>query len=323
MVKMSIAEAINQGLREEMQADERVFVLGEDVGVFGGIFGVTKGLYQEFGEDRVIDTPISEAAIAGSAVGAAVTGMRPVAELMFFDFITIAMDQLVNQAAKMRYMFGGKVTVPLVVRVPTGSGRAAAAQHSQSLESWVMHVPGLKVVYPSNPYDAKGLLISAIRDPNPVIFLEHKILYTQKGEVPEEPYTVPLGKADIKKEGKDVTLVATGKMVSLTMEACEDLEKEGINAEVIDPRTLRPIDYDTIIESVMKTSRLAIVQEACRTAGPGCEITATVQERAIDYLDAPIVQVAGYDVPIPFNPNLEKEVVPTREKIVDKVKSLF
>ncbi len=323
MATMKYTEALNSAIREEMTKDERVFVLGEDVGVFGGIFGVTKGLQQEFGEKRIIDTPISEAAIVGSAVGAAVTGMRPIAELMFFDFITIALDQLVNQAAKMRYMFGGKVTVPMVVRVPTGTGRAAAAQHSQSLESWIMHIPGLKVVFPSTPYDAKGLLKSAIQDDNPVVFIEHKILYAQQGEVPEEEYTLPLHKAEVKKEGEDVTVVATGRMVHLAFEASKKLKEEGISVEIVDPRSLSPIDYETIIGSAMKTSRVAIVQEACRTAGPGCEIAATIQERAIDYLDAPIIQIAAYDTPVPFNPNLEKHIAPTPEKIVEQVKTLL
>lgn len=323
MPKMKIVEAINAALREEMENDERVFVMGEDVGIYGGIFGVTNGLYDQFGSGRVIDTPISESAIAGAAVGAAVTGMRPVAEIMFIDFLTLAMDQLANQAAKMCYMFGGKVNVPMVLRVPAGTGRSAAAQHSQSLEAWVMHIPGLKVVYPSTPYDAKGLLKSAIRDDNPVVFIEHKITYPLLGEVPEGDYIVPIGVADIKREGADVTVIATGRMLHYSLEAAEKLQSEGISVEIVDPRTLQPIDYDTIIASVAKTSRLAIVQEACRTAGPGCEFVATVQERAFDYLDAPIIQIAGLDVPIPFNPNLEKAVVPSVEQIVDKVKTLF
>jgi pyruvate/2-oxoglutarate/acetoin dehydrogenase E1 component len=233
------------------------------------------------------------------------------------------MDQLVNQAAKMCYMFGGNVSVPMVIRVPAGTGRSAAAQHSQSLEAWLMHIPGLKVVCPSTPYDAKGLLKSAIRDDNPVVFIENKITYNLSGEVPDEDYTIPIGKADIKREGQDVTLLATGNMVHYSLKAADELQQEGISCEVIDPRTLRPIDYETIINSVVKTSRLAIVQEACRTAGPGCEFAATVQERAFDYLDAPIIQIAGMDVPIPFNPKLEKTVVPSVEQIVREVKALF
>lgn len=317
--EMTYAEAIRDAIRQEMRRDPSVFVMGEDVGVYGGIFKVTQGLYEEFGEERVRDTPISEAVIAGAAVGAAVTGMRPVAEIMFVDFTTIAMDQIVNQAAKMRYMFGGKVKVPLVLRTTVGTGRSAAAQHSQSLEAWFMHVPGLKVVMPSTPADAKGLMTASIRDDNPVVFLEHKLLYRVPGPVPEGEYLVPIGKADVKRPGSHCTVVATSLMVSRSLEAAEKLRAEGIEVEVVDPRSLRPLDLDTIVSSVKKTGRCLVVHEACRFAGPGAEIAASVAEAAFDYLDAPIKRLGGWDVPVPFAPVLEKAVVPSAEDIVEAV----
>lgn len=323
MRKLTFAQALNEALRQEMRRDPTIYVAGEDVGKYGGIFGVTAGLLEEFGEERVRDTPITESAIIGSAVGAAAAGLRPVVEIMFIDFIGVALDQLFNQAAKMKYMFGGKAKLPIVVRTTCGAGMSAAAQHSQSLEAWFMHIPGLKVVAPSTPYDAKGLLISSIRDDNPVLFIEHKMLYGIEGEVPEEPYTIPLGVADIKREGKDVTVVATMAMVHKALEAAEDLAKEGIEVEVVDLRTLSPLDKETIINSVKKTHRLVIVHEAVKQAGPGAEIAATVAEEAFEYLDAPIKRVAAPFTPVPFSPVLESAYIPSKESIISAVKEVI
>lgn len=322
-VEMTYAEAIRDAIRLEMQKDDSVFVMGEDVGVYGGIFGVTQGLYNEFGPERVRDTPISEAAIAGAATGAAITGMRPVAEIMFVDFTTIAMDQLVNQAAKMRYMFGGKASVPLVLRTTTGTGRGAAAQHSQSLEAWLAHVPGLIVVMPSTPADAKGLLTSAIRNNNPVVFIEHKALYKVAEQVPVGEYTLPLSQTHVKRVGTDVTVIATAVMVRYALSAAEELAKQGIEVEVVDPRTIYPLDRKTIIESVKKTGRAIVVHEACKTGGFGGEVSAVIMEEAFDYLDAPVVRCAGLDVPIPYSLPLEKAVVPDVNRIIKEVKALF
>ncbi|MCO5244603.1 MAG: alpha-ketoacid dehydrogenase subunit beta [Anaerolineae bacterium] len=323
MRELSYLEAIREALQQEMRRDPRVFVIGEDVGVYGGAFGVTRGLVEEFGEQRVIDTPISELGIAGAITGAALTGMRPVGEIMFMDFTTLAIEQLVNQAAKIRFMFGGTATVPFVLRCPAGSGTGAAAQHSQSLENWFVHVPGLKVVMPSTPYDAKGLLLAAIRDDNPVIFVEQKLLYKTRGPVPEEDYTVPLGKADIKRAGRDLTIVATGVMVARALEAAEQLAREGIEVEVVDPRTLKPLDAEPIIQSVSKTGRVLIVHEAARTGGYGGELAAIIAEsEAFDYLDAPIVRLAGRDMPIPYNRTLEYHTVPQVENIVEAARQL-
>lgn len=322
MREITYAEAIREALSEEMRSDESVFVMGEDIGVYGGAFGVTVGMIDEFGEDRIRDTPISEAAIVGAAAGAAVSGSRPVAEIQFSDFISIGMDQLANQAAKMRYMFGGHATVPMVVRAPAGSGTGAAAQHSQSQESWYCHVPGLKVVIPSTPYDAKGLLKSAIRDDNPVVFLEQKLLYRRKGEVPEEEYTIPLGVSDVKRAGNDLTIVTWGRMVPACIEVAESVSSE-MSVEVIDPRTLNPLDLEPIVESVKKTGRLLIVHEAVKTAGYGGEIAALVADSdAFFYLDAPIRRLAGLDIPIPYNPELERQAVPTPEKIEQAIREL-
>lgn len=323
MREISYAEAIREALREEMRQNDKVFILGEDVGRFGGCFGVTKGLWEEFGDDRVRDTPISETAIIGSAVGAAATGMRPVAEIMFCDFMGVAMDEITNQAAKMRYMFGGKVKIPMVVRTPVGGGLCAAAQHSQSLEAWFTHLPGLKVVMPSTPYDAKGLLKASIRDDNPVIFLEHKMLYGVKGPVPEEDYLVPLGVADIKREGKDLTIIATSLMVHRALEAASVLEKEGISVEVVDPRTLYPLDEETILSSVKKTHKAIVVHEAVERNGFGAEIVSIIMEKAFEYLDAPVKRVCGKNVPIPFSPPLERFVIPQVEDIINAVKSIL
>jgi pyruvate dehydrogenase E1 component beta subunit len=323
MREITYAQAIKEAMIEEMRADERVFLMGEDVGLYGGAFGVSVGMFEEFGEERVKDTPISEAVIAGAAAGAAVTGMRPIAEIMFSDFTSISMDQLVNQAAKMRYMFGGKAKVPMVLRTPSGSGTGAAAQHSQSLEAWFTHVPGLKVVIPSTPYDAKGLLKSAIRDDNPVIFFEQKLLYRKKGPVPEEEYIIPLGAADIKRAGDDVTIITYGRMVPVCMKAADDLAALGVSVEVVDPRTLNPLDKNTLIKSAKKTGRVLIVHEACQTGGFGGELAAVIADsEAFFYLDAPIKRLGGLDVPIPYCPELEKNVVPTVETVIDAVQSL-
>lgn len=324
MREITYAEAVREALRQEMQRDPNVFLMGEDIGIYGGAFGVTLGLLEEFGPERVRDTPISEGVIAGAAAGAALTGMRPVAEIMFMDFTTLAMEQLVNQAAKTRYMFGGKAKVPMVLRTPAGSGTGAAAQHSQSLEAWFVHVPGLKVVMPSTPYDAKGLLISAIRDDNPVIFVEQKLLYRTKGPVPEEPYTVPLSVAEVKRAGRDITIVAIGVMVTRSLAAAEKLAKEGIEAEVVDPRTLKPYDAETITQSVIKTGRVLIVHEAYKTCGFGAEIAAMISEGpAFMYLNAPIRRLAGLDIPIPYNRNLEYHTVPQVEDIVTAAHELM
>ncbi|MDI6690757.1 MAG: alpha-ketoacid dehydrogenase subunit beta [Candidatus Bathyarchaeota archaeon] len=323
MRKIAYREALREALREEMRRDPTVFLLGEDIGKYwGGAFKVTEGLAEEFGEERVRDTPISESAIIGVGVGAAITGMRPVAEIMFGDLTALAMDQIANQAAKIRYMFGGQVKCPLVIRTPFGAGVNIAAHHSQSLEAWFMHVPGLYVAVPSTPYDAKGLLKSAIRGNNPVIFCEHKLLYPVEGEVPEEQYTVPFGVADIKREGEDATIVATLYMVHKALEAAKTLEKEGVSVEVVDPRTLTPLDKQTIINSVKKTGRIVIVSEDCKTAGVSAEIAAIIAEEAIDYLDAPIKRVAEPDTPIPFSPPLEQYVIPDEKAIIKAVKEV-
>jgi len=319
MSNMTFAQAIKDAHVVEMERDPNIYVAGEDVGVFGGCFGVTAGLLDQFGDKRVKDTPITESAIVGTAVGAASTGLRPIIELMFVDFIGVALDQLYNQAGKMKYMFGGKAKIPLVMRTACGAGIGAAAQHSQCLEALFMHLPGLKVVMPSTPYDAKGLLIEAIRDDNPVVFLEHKMLYALEGDVPEGEYAIPFGQADIKREGKDVTVVATANMVHTAMAAAEKLSVEGISLEVVDPRTLYPLDEDGIIASVKKTHRLVIVHEEVKFAGSGAEIAAIVAEKAFDYLDAPILRVAAPFCPVPFSPPLEKAYVPSEAQLIDAV----
>ena len=323
MKEITYRDALREALREEMQRDKTVFLLGEDIGRFwGGAFKVTNGLAEEFGDERVRDTPISESTIIGTAVGAAITGMRPVAEIMFGDLTALAMDQITNQAAKIRYMFGGQAKAPLVIRTPFGAGVNIASHHSQSLEAWFMHVPGLWVAVPSTPYDAKGLLKTAIRGDNPVFFCEHKLLYPLKGMVPEEEYTVPFGKADVKREGKDVTIFATMFMVHKALTAAEQLSKAGISAEVVDPRTLLPLDKAAVLASVKKTGRIVIVSEDCKTAGVSAEIAAVVAEEAIDYLDAPIKRVAEPDTPIPFSPPLENFVIPDENRIIKAVKEI-
>jgi len=307
-----------------MKRDPSVFLLGEDIGRYwGGAFKVTDGLAQEFGDERVRDTPISESAIVGTAVGAAITGMRPVAEIMFGDLTALAMDQIANQAAKIRYMFGGQATCPLVVRTPFGAGVNIASHHSQSLEAWFMHVPGLNVAVPSSPYEAKGLLKTAIRGENPVFFCEHKLLYPVEGEVPEDEYLVPFGEAAVKKEGSDVTVVATLYMVHKALDAAQILEKDGVSVEVIDPRTLTPLDTETIIKSVKKTGRIVVVSEDCKTSGVSAEIAARVAEEAIDYLDAPIRRVTAFDTPIPFSPPLEQFIIPNEQSIIRAVKEIL
>jgi pyruvate dehydrogenase E1 component beta subunit len=323
MPEITYAEAIRSAMSEEMRRDERVFLFGEDIGRYGGAFGVSYGMLDEFGPERIKETPISEAAIVGAAAGAAMVGMRPIAEIMFMDFILLAMEQLVNQAAKVRFMFGGKASVPMVIRMPAGSGTGAAAQHSQSLESLLIHIPGIKVVNPSTPYDAKGLLLSAIRDPNPVCFIEHKLLYKTKGEVPDEEYTIPLGVADVKRVGSDITVVANNIMVSRALKVAEKLEGEGIEVEVIDPRTLRPLDVDTIIKSVRKTGRLLVIHEACKTGGWAGEVIASIASSpAFDYLDAPMRRLAGRDIPIPYNRNLEIAAVPQEDEIEEEIRAI-
>lgn len=313
-------EAVRDAMREEMLRDERVFVMGEDVGIYGGAYGATRGLFDEFGSERVRDTAISEAAIAGAAVGAAMTGMRPVAEIMYMDFMTIAMDQFVNQGAKNRYMFGGKTTVPMVLRTEMGAGRGIAAQHSQSLEAWFMHAPGILIACPATPYDAKGLLISAIRDDNPVLFLEHKMIYGMKGEVPDEDYTIPLGVAETRREGKDVTVVSYSRMANRALEAAEAVAEEGIDAEVIDLRCLRPMDMESVLASVRKTGRVVLVSEACAEANAVCEIAMKINEHAFDYLDAPIKRVCAANVPVPMSPALEDATIPNVERISENIK---
>ncbi len=315
--QLQYREALNEALHEEMARDPAVCILGEDVGSFGSPFQITRGLFDRFGDKRVRDTPISEAGFCGIAVGAAITGLRPVVEILYIDFSTLAMDQIVNQAAKARYMFGGKARVPLVIRTQGGGGRGNAAQHSQSLEMWYVHIPGLIVIQPSTPYDAKGLLKSAIRDDNPVVFIEHKLLYNTTGSVPEEEYTIPIGVADVKRGGDDVTIVATSRMVLFALNAAEELARQGIGAEVIDPRTLKPLDTDTIIRSVKKTGRLVVVNEGHLTGGFTAEVAARVQREAFDWLDAPIVQVATEDVPLPYSGRLELEAIPSEWDIVN------
>lgn len=315
MATLTFREALREALREEMQRDPSVFLMGEDIGRYGGAYAVTKGLLEEFGAERVIDTPMSEGTIIGAASGAAMIGGRPVAEIMYVDFMALTMDQLVNQAAKIHYMFGGQIRVPMVVRTQQGTGRGAGAQHSQSLEAWFAHVPGLKVVAPSTPADAKGLLKSAIRDDNPVVFLEHKALYPLKGDVPEGEYLAPLGKADIKRAGNDVTIISYSQTLQLALHAANALASEGIDVEALDLRSLRPLDMDAVIASVSKTKRAVIAHEAVLSGGIGGEISARLNEALFGELRAPVARVASYDVPLPANSNLEKAVIPDVARI--------
>jgi pyruvate/2-oxoglutarate/acetoin dehydrogenase E1 component len=324
MRTITYREAINEALAEEMRRDPNVFLLGEDIAdPFGGSYKVTKGLSTEFGTSRVRNTPISEAGLAGAAVGAAMAGMRPVAEIMYIDFASCCFDAIANQAAKIRYMSGGQVEVPIVFRTQQGAGRSSAAQHSQSWEALFAHIPGLKVVMPSNPYDAKGLLKTAIRDDDPVIFIEHKLLYAVKGEVPEEEYTIPFGKAEIKREGSDVTIVASLRMVDFALKAAEKLAEDGISAEVIDLRTIVPLDKETIVNSIKKTGRLAVAQEAVERCGFGSELAALAMDLAFDYLDAPVKRIAATNTPVAFAPALENFTIPDAEKIYKSVKEMF
>jgi len=323
MREITYAEAAIEAIGEEMEKDDRIFYMGEDVGRFGGSYGTTKGLWERFGDDRVKDTPMSEAAMVGYALGAAITGMRPIVEIMFVDLLCLAMDQIVNQVAKIRYMFGGKAKVPLVIRVPFGGLRRAAGQHSQHLEAWFLHTPGLKIVVPSDPYHVKGLLKTAIRENNPVMCLEHILLYQIRGGVPEGDYTLPIGKAQIKREGKDVTVVSYSLMLHRCLSVAEKLHKQGIEVEVIDLGSLHPLDMETVVASVKKTNRVAIVHQACLTGGVGAEVGIRITEAAFDYLDAPVKRIAARDVPVPFSPVLEDFVVPTEERIEGEIKGML
>ncbi len=320
---MTIKQALNEALHEEMRRDETVIIMGCDVGIRGNPFGVTRGLYDEFGPERVRDTPISEGAIIGACLGAAATGLRPIGEILFSDWITIGMDQLINQIAKIRYMFGGRIEVPLVIRAPVGAGGGQAAQHSQSFESWFSHVPGLQVVMPITPYDVKGLLKTAIRSNDPVLFFEHKRGYEIQGEVPEEDYAIPFGQAVVRREGSDVTIVAVSIMVHRALAAAEELSAMGIECEVIDPRTIYPFDYDTITQSLAKTHHLVVAHESNRRSGIGGEIVSQIVERSFYELDEKPVIVAGLNVPMPYNRTLESMVIPGEQKVKDAVLNLM
>ena len=313
---LTYREALNQALREEMRRDDRVFLIGEDVAYYQGAFKVSKGFLEEFGPARVVDTPITELGFTGLAIGAAMAGLHPIVELMTFNFGLLAMDQIVNNAAKIRYMSGGQISVPVVIRGPGSAAHQLGAQHSQSLEAWFCHVPGLKVVAPATPHDAKGLLKSAVREPNPVIFIEAQLLYPTKGEVKDGEFTIPLGVAEIKRPGKDVTLIAYSKMLLLAMQAAEVLAKEGIEAEVVDPRTLRPLDIETLAGSAKKTGKVVIIEEGWPFAGLGAQIAESLYGRVFDYLDGPIVRVTGRDVPMPYARNLEDAAIPDVERVV-------
>ena len=323
MRELTYAQALNEALKQCMMEDERVILLGEDIGPYGGIFQVSAGLLGEFGPERVIDTPISEAGFVGAAVGAALTGMRPVVEIMFIDFSTCAMDMIMNQMAKIRYMFGGRGQVPVVLRTNIGAGRGTAGQHSQSFHAVFAHTPGLVVVTPATPYDAKGLLIESIKNDNPVVFVEHKKLYVEKGQVPEEMYTIPFGVADVKREGKDITIVATHALVGRSLNAAEEVAKEGIDVEVVDPRTIVPLDKTAILESVKKTGRLLVADEGPKTCGVAAEIAALVAEEGLWYLKAPIARVCSPDTPVPFSPPLEKAYIPDEKNLLPEIRRLM
>lgn len=323
MRELTYAQALNEALKQCMAEDERVFLFGEDIGAYGGIFQVTAGLLDQFGPARVIDTPISEAGFVGAAVGAALTGMRPVAEIMFIDFATCAMDMIINQMAKMHYMFGGRGRVPMVLRTNIGAGRGTGAQHSQSFHAIFAHIPGLVVVAPSGPYEAKGLLIEAIKSENPVVFVEHKKLYVEKGAVPEEMYTIPFGKAEVKREGKDITVVATHAMVGRSLRAAEQLAGEGIDIEVVDPRSIVPMDKTAILDSVKKTGRLLVADEGPKTCGVAAEVAALVAEKGLFYLKAPVARVCSPHAPVPFSPPLEKAYIPDEKDLLPAIRRLM
>ena len=320
---LTYRQAVAEAIAEEMARDERVFIMGEDIGIHGGAFAATKGLYEEFGPGRVKDTPISESVIVGAGVGAALTGMRPIVEIMYIDFIGMSLDSIVNQAAKVKYMFGGHARVPLTIRTAFGAGRGNAAQHSQSLETWLTLIPGLLVVMPSTPYDAKGLLKSAIRNDNPVVVIENKLLYGDSGLVPEDDYLVPIGKAVIRREGNDVTLIATSRMCKFAESAVEKFAGEGISIELIDPRTLKPLDMETISTSISKTHRAVIVNEGHNTGGFSNEISSKIMDQCFYDLDAPVMRVAAEDVPIPYNSILEAEVIPAEKDIVSAINKVL
>jgi pyruvate/2-oxoglutarate/acetoin dehydrogenase E1 component len=323
MRELAYWQGVQEALREEMTRDPHVFLMGEDIGVYGGAFGATRGLLAEFGPDRVRNTPISEATIVGAGIGAALTGMRPVVEIMFMDFVTLAMDQIANHAAKFRYIYGEQARVPLVIRTPAGGGRSYGATHSQSLEAWFLHVPGLKVIAPATPADVKGLLKSAIRDDNPVLCVEHKRLYATTGPVPDADVTVPIGQAVIRREGEDLTLAAYSYYVGIALQAAEALARHGINAEVLDLRTLAPLDTETVLDSVRKTGRLICIEEGTRTGGVGAEVAARVAEEAYEYLDAPIRRLAAPDIPVPFSPVLEEAALPKLDDVVQTALDLL
>ncbi|MEM1587612.1 MAG: alpha-ketoacid dehydrogenase subunit beta [Candidatus Bathyarchaeia archaeon] len=323
MRELTYAEAIREALRNALIKNPKVFLIGEDIGAYGGAFKITNGFLEEFGSERIRDTPISEAAIVGAAIGAALMGLKPIAEIMYMDFIPICLEQLANQAAKIRFMSGGKLKVPIIVRTQYSLGRAHGAQHSQFIPAWFLQVPGLKVALPSTPYDAKGLFNQALKEENPVLYIECSLLYRVKGPVPEEDYIIPFGKADVKKEGDDVTIVAISRMVHEALAAAKILEEKGLSIEVIDPRTIQPLDIETIVNSVKKTGRVIIAEDDHKTGGVGAEITASIIENAFDYLDAPITRVASPDIPIPFSPQLELEYMPNKDKIIQAVNSLL
>ena len=324
MRNMTYRDALREAIREEMLRDERVFIMGEDIAGYGGTYAVSKGLFEEFGEKRVRDTPLAEEVITGVAIGAALGGLRPILELMTVNFSLLASDQIINSAAKFHYMFGGQPQIPLVIRMPGGGGAQRGAQHSQMLETMYAHVPGLKVVTPATPYDVKGMLKSAVRDPNPVLFIEHELLYNIKGEVPDEgvEYTVPLDRADVKREGRHLTIITFSRMLHVTLQAAEDLAKEGIDAEVIDLRSIRPIDIDLLVDSVQKTNRVLIAEEGWKYYGTGQGLAALIYEFAFDYLDAPIQHVTGADVPMPYSKPLERLAMPNKDAIVQAAKAI-
>ena len=323
MPEMTYRDAIRETLREALLENDKVFIMGEDIGAYGGAYAVTRGFIDEFGEKRIIDSPIAESVMIGAGIGAAMAGLHPVIEIMTINFSLLASDQIVNSAAKLRYMSGGQVSVPLIIRTVSGGGNMLGASHSQSLEGWYANVPGLKVVVPATPYDARGLLRTAFKDENPVIFVEHSLLYGIRGEVPKESYAIPFGKADVKRSGTDVTIVAYLRMVHVALKAAAELAKEGIEAEVVDLRSLKPLDMETVLESVKKTSRAVVVEEGWKTGGFGAQVSASIVEEGFDYLDAPVVRVAGKDVPMPYNRDLEQAAIPSYLDVMKAAKGLF